>query len=91
MSVVNVSFKFNIGEVVQFRGAPHHTFLVIEQNVQVCSGGQQVKYLVRGFNKERFGGVSDKYNLFNELELEAEEIKEEDAVKETDPRGPSEP
>ena len=76
MSAVNV-FKFNIGEVVQFKSAPHHTFLVIEQSVQVCSGGQQIKYLVRGFAKERYAGVADKYNLFNEIELEAVEKEEE--------------
>ena len=71
MSTVNVSFKFNIGEVVQFKSAPYHIFLIIEQNLQICSGGQQIKYLVRAFKKEAFGGISDKYNLFNEIELEA--------------------
>ena len=44
----------------------------------MCSGGQQIKYLVRAFKKERFGGISDKYNLFNEIELEAVEKKEEE-------------
>lgn len=94
MTLTNV-FKFNIGEVVQFKNAPHHTFLVIEQNIQVCSGGQQVKYLVRGFKKEPFGGISDKYNLFNEIELEAVEKKEEVSTEEKEEasttRYPSDP
>ncbi|MBA7652744.1 hypothetical protein ES703_60583 [subsurface metagenome] len=80
MTTLNV-FKFSIGEVVQFKSAPHHTYLVIEQHLQICSGGQQVKYLVRGFKKERFigSGVSDNYNLFNEIELEA--VEEEAPVR----------
>jgi len=84
MTLTNV-FKFNIGEVVQFKNAPYHIYLVIEQNIQVCSGGQQVKYLVRGFNKEKFGGVSDNYSLFNEIELEAVEKKEENTPSKEDP------
>lgn len=82
MTTLTNVFKFNIGEVVQFKSTPNHTFLIIERHLQECSGGQQVKYLTRAFTKEKFGGISDKYNLFNEIELEAVEKKEKVSIGE---------
>jgi len=78
-------FKFQIGDVVQFISASNHKMLIIEQHLQICVGGQQLKYLTRPFGRARHEGIAKDYTFYNEMELELEPVKDEDTPK-VDPR-----
>ena len=77
-----IKLKFDIAEVVRRRGTTEN-FLVLEQLLQICPGGVQLKYEVTSLSSSTYlGGEEVKRGLipnhYTMLEIELEKMPEEE-------------